>query len=953
MMNRPVFARAVTALARVLGVALAATLVAADPPLLRLVSADHHRCLLEAAGWPVAAAELHAKLAWIGPHEADRAARIETAIANLGASSYTQRERASAELRALGPSARSALVRAADSPDLEVRRRAAALLDQTEQLEDHIVQAVLYLAFDRDPASRDAVLRCALHGPAILRAPSVLEALFVQVASDPPDLLWLRTQLASPEPRLRAAASGLVAASTNTPEHDADAIERLLVDPSPEVRLAAARAVAPWRPDAAVDALVELLGEGDRDGRRAAHDVLAAVVGGDAWPHWEYGSQEGHLIRWREARRRWYAAFRPEAVELASRWEVPPMATASHAVSAAFSPSGRWLAVAHKSRPSGTERSRLVLWNVPVARVFDELDVSYEPSTCVTFGSERRVYVGGRHGSVDVRSLWYLGTETVAVDLEGGAYRATLHRLQMSDGAGPVAALCVTNDDSRVVAMDEAGRITSWTFSPNRLEYIADDLSAQAEPTPRSRCWSIAIDSLGQPFAARYDHHRRVLEVFDTQAGTIHLSLEVELPSRPVVTLASDASHVAFATRAGEVEIHDCRFPARRSIRSPLRVSALSLTEGGQRLAIGGDARDGGAIEVWNLNDSKRDARWLAHSDGVATLAFDATRTRLISNGVAGSVRVWNAQDGRTLDSDSRVHGGRLTSLAWIDGARLASADGGGRLAVWDVDQGARRVQLVRAFAPPPELAVPDPKPSDGAPRVGPVVREDGRVAVASSACVHLYDVGGRVPARSYSLEPWASRFTLTALPFRGLTAIGTDSRTFAAFDLANGRSEWRDLGSHPAALSKDGRWLVWRCQDKMVIRDGRGRLTSIVRGMSAFDRLAWAQDGDRLVVHETNGRNGVLVWVDLRSGNQLERHDVPQGFEVTALATSADGRVAVVADGDGVLWTYRVGTASAAAPARLSIGEPIGSLAIRPDGRVLAVSTTKGELHLWELPAR
>src|SRR4051794_23053900 len=51
-------------------------------------------------------------------------------IARLGADSFDEREDATRALEKLGKRARSALRKAADSPDLEVRRRVRALLDK-------------------------------------------------------------------------------------------------------------------------------------------------------------------------------------------------------------------------------------------------------------------------------------------------------------------------------------------------------------------------------------------------------------------------------------------------------------------------------------------------------------------------------------------------------------------------------------------------------------------------------------------------------------------------------------------------------------------------------------------------------------------------------------------------------------------------------------------------------
>jgi hypothetical protein len=154
-----------------------------------------------------------ALLGWLRPGLDPRhLARVRVLIARLGDDEFTVREKAEADLRALGAAARPALLEAVRSADLEVARRARRCLAALPKVADKGAQraAVVRLLAVRRPAGTVKTLLAVLPGAdESLRAEvwAALAALAVRGGKPHPALL---AALADADPARRAAATAVL-----------------------------------------------------------------------------------------------------------------------------------------------------------------------------------------------------------------------------------------------------------------------------------------------------------------------------------------------------------------------------------------------------------------------------------------------------------------------------------------------------------------------------------------------------------------------------------------------------------------------------------------------------------------------------------------------------------------------------------------------------------------------
>jgi hypothetical protein len=136
--------------------------------------------------------------------------KARTLIAKLGAEGFEERERAVADLVALGPVALPALRAAARDRDLEVSRRAVRCLQEIgEEANRTAVAAAVRLVALRRPAGATEALLNLLPGADETLTAEVKAALFALAQGGKPDEALVRA-LQDKDPALRAAAAAVL-----------------------------------------------------------------------------------------------------------------------------------------------------------------------------------------------------------------------------------------------------------------------------------------------------------------------------------------------------------------------------------------------------------------------------------------------------------------------------------------------------------------------------------------------------------------------------------------------------------------------------------------------------------------------------------------------------------------------------------------------------------------------
>ncbi len=222
-----------------------------------------------------------------------------------------------------------------------------------------------------------------------------------------------------------------------------------------------------------------------------------------------------------------------------------------------------------------------------------------------------------------------------------------------------------------------------------------------------------------------------------------------------------------------------------------------------------------------------------AYNAGVQRIAFDPAGRRLASGDWHGRVHIWSVRDGTELQR-LELHHARITGLAWLDAARLLSADRSGRLLISDVASGAVlnmvHLEAINALILSPDrswlvitddsgvrkLLLPDLKPStrqelQASPLAIAINHAGQQIAVSDSGgAVQLLDAG----LRPVGALPRASR-DLYDLAFSpdDKTLLGGGWFRLATWELPTGRLEeypTDHLGKiNSVAISPDGaHWL-------------------------------------------------------------------------------------------------------------------------------------------------
>ncbi|RMH17231.1 MAG: hypothetical protein D6696_16290, partial [Acidobacteria bacterium] len=350
---------------------------------------------------------------------------------------------------------------------------------------------------------------------------------------------------------------------------------------------------------------------------------------------------------------------------------------------------------------------------------------------------------------------------------------------------------------------------------------------------------------------------------------------------------------------------------AARQLGGRLALALLALAGAAALLLVAPPGLGG-----WHLEVEQRLPRE-GHGRGVRAVAISADGRRVASADDGGTVHLWDATAER-LAWRSTTGGGAVRALAFVphDGGLVAGGDGG-ELFRWRLD---------------------DPVPANGARARGPIralaARADGRALAVAVA-------GGGVELRALPSLALLDRTIADCGPCRPLAFL-PDRFHLLASD-AGGRpviAGLRDKIVEPlepavpasaAAISPDGRRLALAGGASASVWDlaGRRRLAALASG-EAVRGLRFAGGDGRLILVHGDGERWAWDW---RGGGPPRRLS-SGGRPVSAFAAGAGGEVR--GGDDGVLRVLVGGE-------RHLLGAPALTLAVSDDGRRVAVSRGSG----------
>jgi len=405
------------------------------------------------------------------------------------------------------------------------------------------------------------------------------------------------------------------------------------------------------------------------------------------------------------------------------------------------------------------------------------------------------------------------------------------------------------------------------------------------------------------------------------------------------VTFSSDGRLLASVGKDGAAKLWDVS--AQRELRTLKRsdeLDAAAFSPDDKTLATGG--RDG-AVVIWELSTGRELRVLNGHTRRVNAVAFSPDGRTLASASDDHTIKLWDPGSGaeaRTLTA----HQGSVTALAFSpDGRTLASASADRTIKLWEAGTGRESRTLsghtdgVTSLAFCPATPMLASGSWDGTVRLWnfAAARElrtlTGHASnVSAVACAN----DGRTVAASGGSDHRVNRWE--AASGRELPALAGEARTVDTL-----------------AFSPDGRLLASAGEaDSVGLWDvASGRTSRILKGHAQFVKsVAFSADGRSLVSGSVDGV--VRLW-RLADGKEWQRSIIAHDGAVTAAVfTPSGGQIASRGvDGTVKIWDSSTG----ALLRRFEVGKPAGgacSLAVSPDGRLLAAGTVNREIKLWSL---
>ncbi|MCZ7686605.1 MAG: WD40 repeat domain-containing protein [Sandaracinaceae bacterium] len=562
----------------------------------------------------------------------------------------------------------------------------------------------------------------------------------------------------------------------------------------------------------------------------------------------------------------------------------------------AFSPDGRWLAVAGQDRTVRLFDAETRAVRVLRGHTDQVFAVAFSPDG-------RRLASGAWSGRI---FSW---------DVEGGTGR------RLADHPGQVSTLAFHPDGRRLAAAGADGVVRLWDAQEGSL---LRELPGHTGPVSEVR-----FDAAGQLLiSASADDTVRVWDLA-TNEGDVRFE-------GAVTDVALSADGRRFATASSEaarpiVEMRDVADGAviQRFVLDDANALDVVFSRDGDRVYVATTAQ---RVEVFDAASGERRARLAVGAD-LRTLVLGPGDARL---GLAAhdELSLWDTRV-EPRARPRRGHGAPVRGLAFSpDGTRLLSGGWDRRAILWDVESGAELATYAR-----PE-------------RTEAVVftASGDRFAVASQE-IGLFDAASNLPIAALS----GHTREVMDLDFRpdgrALASTSTDAsvRVWREVDGWAGRALDRDEGGrfrgvawHPdgrrvAAGGDDSRVRSWDAESGRLLRRFEGH-TDFVRG------VRFTPDGSRLI---TGGWDRtVRVW-DAETGAQL-RMLGPLPGRVLFLDVHPDGRRVAIPGSDGLvrLWDMEADTVHVLEG---HSGE-VNFARFSRDGALLATSSDDGTVRVWDM---
>jgi WD40 repeat protein/tRNA A-37 threonylcarbamoyl transferase component Bud32 len=508
-------------------------------------------------------------------------------------------------------------------------------------------------------------------------------------------------------------------------------------------------------------------------------------------------------------------------------------------------------------------------------------------------------------------------------------------------------------DDSELngIALNPDGRTLAVTDFYNRILFFdARTYEQIGEPLPVD-VWveSVAYSPDGAMLAYGGDHLVRLIDARSREelewAGVQGFATRV--------AFTKDGSQLVVMTESGQIEIRDAvtlelsgsilpRGYMSSSIQSYFRPPHFALTPDGRSLVTASDA---GELTWWDLQ-RRRPTRTLEIARGYHALALSADG-RTAAVGIAGGVQLVDVRTGEKRTASAGFTGSPNSLLFSPDGRTVVSANDDGTVTLWDVGSAAPHETLRGHSHGVQQLVFSSDRKTLYTVSAGNVIAWD---LTGSRAFNHRFTfTHDRDFDRTYDGHPGKfsadGRLIAVGLKGKGIGLWNAGDLTRSGAPLLETGGEVKALAFSPdgrvlAAVTRYGAVTIWDVARRSLRRE------SAAAGGYRMD-VAFSPGGTTLVT--TGAVGGVDLW-DVETGADLGQIGE---FSASGVALSASGAlVAFAKSGGGVprAEVWDVARRSLVASVEGGAEGDAFSVALSPDGRLLAVGGYPRLVRLWDV---
>ena len=446
-------------------------------------------------------------------------------------------------------------------------------------------------------------------------------------------------------------------------------------------------------------------------------------------------------------------------------------------------------------------------------------------------------------------------------------------------------------------------------------------------PTVRSCAFSPDGNSLA--IGNYYGHIR----IFDTETGKELANFQGHTLQVNSLAYSPDGDRLVSGSFDGSVTLWEAKTGKELMTNNQLgNCDAVVYSPDGQFFGAGGR---NGTVVIWDAKTAQ-EVKTLTTRTATRSLVFSPDGKKLATGGDDRQIRIWDTASW----SEQTVingHGNPINVLAFAPQEQiLVSLSQEGILKVWDLRKGQAPLEYCGLKGSTEEVAFSQDSSKIilGSSSQSLTVRDIATGREIYSRQAHIPDekiTGG------YRLQ--------TLLTSDGQTMITAGDDGIAFWDFNSGQELRRiPSGQTNIAISPDNRLLatsgrgagpqIWDIQTGTKLLDlNAGFLNSVI----------FLSDNQTLVTGFDH-----LLFVDVRTGQMVNRSDLLPGHVIFRLALSPDHRTLAVGTNKGLVSLHET-TTGREILALKGHGSSIRGLAFSPDGKRLASSSSDG-IRLWDL---